>query len=68
MIQSPLLSDMTRHTNFPHLYRAISTSAVEAFRVTNPLINIILHLLCLPSVLELTRLGIKMEGIIALEC
>ena len=42
----------------------MSTSVVEAFGFSNPLINAGLHLLCLPFVLELTRLGIKMEGMI----
>ena len=50
---------------FFRLYRAMSRSVVEAFCVSNPLLNAILHLLCLPFVLELTRLGIKMEAMIA---
>lgn len=50
---------------FLHLYRAMSTSVVEAFCFTNPLINAALHALCLPFALELTRLGIRMENMIA---
>ncbi len=46
------------------LYRAISISVVEAFCFSNSLINSLLHIVCLPFVLELTRLGNKMEGII----
>ena len=50
--------------HFLRLYRAMSTSVVEAFCFSNPLINAGLHLLCLPFILELTRLGIKMEAMI----
>ena len=48
-----------------HLYRAMSTSVVDAFCFNNPLINAILHIACAPFVLELTRLGLKMERMIA---
>ena len=51
--------------SFLRLYRAMSRSVVEAFCVSNPVLKAILHLLCLPFVLELTRLGVKMEGMIA---
>ena len=51
--------------SFRHLYRAMSASVVEAFCFTHPLLNAILHILCVPFVLELTRLGIKMESMIA---
>lgn len=66
----PLETIMSRRSaflqpSFPRLYRAMSRSVVEAFCVSNPLLNAILHLLCLPFVLELTRLGIKMEAMIA---
>ena len=47
------------------LYRAMSTSVVEAFCCRNPSLNALLHVLCLPFVLELARLGLKMEGMIA---
>ena len=50
---------------FWRLYRAMSTSVVDAFCFGNRLINLLLHMLCLPFVLELTRLGIKMEAMIA---
>ena len=43
----------------------MSASVVEAFCFSNPIINALLHLVCAPFVLELTRLGIKMEGVIA---
>ena len=43
----------------------MSRSVVEAFCFTNPVINAALHTLCLPFALELTRLGLKMESIIA---
>lgn len=51
--------------HFLQLYRAMSTSVVEAFCFKNPLINAALNVVCAPFVLELTRLGMKMEGIIA---
>ena len=51
--------------SFPRLYRAIATSVVDAFCFNNPLIKAALHLACAPFVLELTRLGMKMESIIA---
>lgn len=47
-----------------HLYRAMSSSVVGAFCFTNPILNASLHILCAPFVLELTRLGLKMEGMI----
>ncbi len=50
---------------FLRLYRAMSLSVVEAFCFKNPLINVALHVVCAPFVLELTRLGLKMEGMIA---
>ena len=50
---------------FLHLYRAMSMSVVEAFCFNHPLINAALHIICAPFVLELTRLGMKMEGMIA---
>ena len=49
---------------FLRLYRAMSGSVVEAFCFGNPLVKGMLHVLCLPFALELTRLGIKMEGMI----
>ncbi len=55
----------SRFTRFPRLYRAMSASVVEAFCFTHPALNATLHILCAPFVLELTRLGIKMEAIIA---
>ncbi len=51
--------------SYIRLYRAMSKSVVDAFCARNPLINALLRLLCLPFVLELLRLGLKMEGIIA---
>jgi hypothetical protein len=48
-----------------YLYRAMSRSVVEAFCFSNPIINAGLHVVCAPFVLELTRLGLKMEGMIA---
>ena len=48
-----------------HLYRAMSTSLVDAFCCDHPLLRALLHLLCLPFALELTRLGLKMEAMIA---
>lgn len=47
------------------LYRAMSTSVVDAFCCDHPLLRALLHLLCLPFALELTRLALKMENIIA---
>lgn len=55
----------SRIDSFLRLYRAMSTSVVDAFCCANPLLRALLHLLCLPFVLELTRLGLKMEGMIA---
>ena len=49
----------------PRLYRAMSASVVEAFCFTHPLPNAALHVLCAPFALELTRLGLKMEAMIA---
>ena len=43
----------------------MSTSVVEAFCCQNPSLKALLHVLCLPFVLELVRLGIKMERMIA---
>lgn len=43
----------------------MSTSVVEAFCFTNPVLKASLHIACAPFVLELTRLGLKMEGMIA---
>ncbi len=53
---------MLQFFRFHRLYRAMSASVVEAFCL---LLKAILHILCAPFVLELTRLGIKMEAIIA---
>ena len=50
---------------FLRLYRAMSTSVVDAFCFHNPLINAGLHIACAPFALELTRLSLKMEGMIA---
>ena len=50
---------------FWHLYRTMSASVVEAFCFTHPALNTFLHILCAPFALELTRLGIKMESMIA---
>lgn len=47
------------------LYRAMSISVVGAFCCGSSVLRGLLHLLCLPFVLELTRLGMKMEGMIA---
>ena len=43
----------------------MSTSVVDAFCCANPLLNAALHIACAPFVLELTRLGLKMESMIA---
>ncbi|MCY4073574.1 MAG: hypothetical protein OXG60_19970 [Chloroflexi bacterium] len=50
---------------FLRLYRAMSASVVEAFCFSHPTLNATLHILCAPFVLELTRLGMKMESMIA---
>lgn len=50
---------------FLQLYRAMTTSVVEAFCFRHPVIVAALHVVCAPFVLELTRLGMKMEGMIA---
>ena len=50
---------------FWRLYRAMSDSVVEAFCFSHPVLNAVLHVFCAPFVLELTRLGIKMESGIA---
>lgn len=50
---------------FPRLYRAMSASVVEAFCFSHPLLKALLHILCAPFALELTRLGMKMEAMIA---
>ncbi len=42
----------------------MSTSVVDAFCFSNPLINAALRIACAPFVLELTRLGLKMERMI----
>ena len=55
----------SRMNRFIRLYRAMSISVVEAFCFSNPVINAALHLVCAPFVLELTRLGMKMESMIA---
>ena len=47
------------------LYRAMSSSVVDAFCCRNRALIILLRILCAPFVLELTRLGIKMERMIA---
>ena len=47
------------------LYRAMSSSVVDAFCADNRALIALLHILCAPFVLELTRLGIKMERMIA---
>ncbi len=43
----------------------MSASVVEAFCFRNRLIKAGLHVVCAPFALELTRLGLKMEGMIA---
>ena len=46
----------------------MSVSVVDAFCCGSPVLRALLHMrLCLPFVLELTRLGMKMEGMIARE-
>jgi len=60
----PILSAILQHRFF-RLYRAMSASVVEAFCFSHPALNAILHVLCAPFVLELTRLGMKMEAMIA---
>jgi len=52
-------------SSYVRLYRAMSTSVVDAFCFSNPLINTALHIACAPFILELTRLALKMEGMIA---
>jgi len=59
------MSPLTRARAAVRLYRAMSTSVVDAFCCANPLLRALLHLLCLPFVLELTRLALKMEAMIA---
>lgn len=54
-----------KSSSFIPLYRATSTSVVGAFCCSNPVINAALHIACAPFILELTRLGLKMEGMIA---
>ena len=54
-------------TRYWRLYRAMSASLVEAFCCSHPLLNSGLRLACLPFALELTRLGMKMEDMIALD-
>ena len=53
------------NSDFFNLYRAMSTSVVDAFCCSNPILKAALHILCAPFALELTRLGLKMEGMIA---
>lgn len=50
---------------FLPLYRAMSNSVVDAFCFSNPIINAALHIACAPFVLQLTRLALKMEDMIA---
>ncbi len=50
---------------FLPLYRAMSTSVVDAFCFSNPVTKAALHIACAPFIFELTQLGIKMEGMIA---
>ena len=56
---------MSRIASFLQLHSAMSTSVVDAFCFTNPLIRVALRIACLPFTLELTRLGMKMEGMVA---
>lgn len=56
---------MSRLLAFLRLYRAMSTSIVDAFCFTHPLLKAAMHILCAPFALELTRLGRKMERMIA---
>ena len=56
---------MGKFDRYLRLYRAMSSSVVDAFCFRNPLINALLHVACAPFALELTRIGLKMEGIIA---
>ena len=60
---SSRLDRLPRH--FLRLYRAMSASVVDAFCFRNPIIKATLHILCAPFALELTRLGFKMESMIA---
>ena len=46
---------------FLKLLRGMSIAIVQAFCFTHPLINFVLHIICLPFTLRLTRLGMKME-------
>ena len=50
---------------FLRLYRAMTASVVGAFCCRHRIINALLHILCAPFILEMTRLGIKMESVIA---
>ncbi len=56
---------MNQVQSFLHLYRAMSSSVVEAFCFRNPILKAALHIACAPFALELTRLALKMEGMIA---
>ena len=59
------MSPWTQARAAARLFRAMSTSVVDAFCCANPVLRALLHLLCLPFVLELTRLALKMEAMIA---
>ena len=61
MIQQPFL----HISSFIRLYRAMSASVVDAFCFRHPMLKAALHMLCAPSALELTRLGLKMDATIA---
>lgn len=65
-MRNPLYPSSTSTISaFLPLYRAMSTSVVEAFCFSNPILNAALHVACAPFALELTRLCLKMEGMIA---
>ncbi len=62
----PRLSHSARAIlRFLRLYRAMSAAVVDAFCFSHAILNTALHILCAPFALELTRLGLKMEAIIA---
>lgn len=65
--QSKLSHPARAILRFLRLYRAMSASVVDAFCFSHPALNGLLHILCAPFALELTRLGLKMEAIIARE-
>ena len=50
---------------FLQLHRGMSNAIVAAFCFTNPILNAILRIACLPFTLRLTRLGMRMERQIA---